>query len=353
MDRSPAQRFRIEQWLDLLPAGAIDAEYRPFFSTDAYDWLFRDGRPLRKVAHTGAGMARRLRDLTVSSKFDVVFVHRGALPLGPPFFEQLASRRVPVVYEFDDAIFLGDTSPANRMIARLKRPDAVWEIVGRAALTIVGNDWLASKARQFSPRVEVIPTTIDIERYRPVERPRNVPLRIGWSGSVTTVKHLEAIEGTLRRVLRELPVELVAVGDRSFHLDGLSNVTARDWSPTTELDDLRSFDIGLMPLPDDDWARGKCGLKALQYMALGIPTIASPVGVNTEIISDGHNGLLASTEDEWVEAIGRLVDDEALARRLGSAGRDTVVERYSGQAWAPRFLDALERTADQAKSSAR
>jgi glycosyltransferase involved in cell wall biosynthesis len=267
--------------------------------------------------------------------------------LGPPLLEELAARRVPVVYDFDDAIFLGHTSAANRAVAPWKRPDKVGAIVARATTTIVGNSWLASYAHQFSSRVTVIPTTIDVDEYTPGARPAGGAVRVGWSGSRTTSPHLHTIDPALQRILQQPFTELAVIGDPSFRLDGVDqeHVNARAWRRETELDDIRAFDIGIMPLPDDDWSKGKCGLKALQYMALAVAAVSSPVGVNPEIVTHGVNGLLASTPDEWVETVERLAQDAELRRELGDAGRQTVLERYSGQQWAPRFLEVLEEAA--------
>jgi glycosyltransferase involved in cell wall biosynthesis len=194
--------------------------------------------------------------------------------------------------------------------------------------------------------VEVLPTTIDVDVYRPQPREGRDLVRVGWSGSPTTAAHLRSMEGALRRLLDKFPIELVIMGDPAFRLAGTPRVTVVPWSSDREIAEVGAFDIGLMPLPDDDWSRGKCGFKALLYMALGVPPVVSPVGVNTEIVSDGENGLLASSEDEWVEAVGRLVRDAPLRARLGAAGRSTVVDRYSGQGWAPRFLEVLRQAAD-------
>jgi glycosyltransferase involved in cell wall biosynthesis len=352
---APGQRFRFEQWLRLLPAGSISADIRPLLSSAAYRHLYRPGGTARKAAGVLTGLGRRLRDLTPLGRYDAAFLYREAFPLGPPVMEVLLERRVPTVYDFDDAIFLGDTSEANRSVARWKSPEKVAGIVARAAATTVGNDWLAAYARQFSDEVVVLPTTIDVDAYRPrPRRPREL-VRLGWSGSPTTAKHLHTIDGALRRLLKELPVELVVVGDASYRLSvaggSSARVSAKAWSAATEIDDVASFDIGLMPLPDDDWSRGKCGFKALLYLALGVPTVASPVGVNPAIIRSPDVGLLAGTEDEWVEAVGRVVEDEALRRRLAVAGRHAVVERYSGQRWAPRFLEVLERSASREATS--
>jgi glycosyltransferase involved in cell wall biosynthesis len=340
--RSPGQRFRFEQWLRLLPQGAVDADIRPLFGRAAFARLYEPGGTARKAAQSAQALGRRLVQAHVARRADVVVVYRGAFPLGPPVFEALLERRVPVVYDFDDAIWLGGTSEANASAARLKRPEGVGRIVAGAAATTVGNQFLASYAGKFSDRVHVIPTTLDVEEYRPQPRAVHDLVRVGWSGSPTTSVHLRSIEGALRRMLDELPVELVVTGDPRFELPGAPRVTVKAWLAETEIAEVGAFDIGLMPLPDDDWSRGKCGFKALLSMALGVPPVVSPVGVNTEIVEHGINGLVASDEDAWVAAIARLVDDPALRAGMGIAARETVVQRYSGQQWAPRFLEVLE-----------
>ena len=339
---APGQRFRFEQWLRLLPEGSIEAAVRPLFGPAAFARLYEPGGTARKAAQTGVALARRALQAHLAKKADVVFVYRGAFVLGPPVFEALLERRVPVVFDFDDAIWLGGTSEANALAARLKQPEGVARIVAGAAATTVGNEFLAAYARRFSDRVHVIPTTLDVDTYRPKPRTPHELVRVGWSGSPTTSPHLKGIEGALRRMLDELPVELVVIGDPRFRLPGAPRVTVKAWRADTEVADVAGFDIGLMPLPDDDWSRGKCGFKALLSMSLGVPPVVSPVGVNTEIVDEGVNGLLAAAEDEWVEAVGRLVADPARRERLGAAARETVVERYSGQRWAPRFLKVLQ-----------
>jgi glycosyltransferase involved in cell wall biosynthesis len=328
----------------LLPDRSLDVAVRPLLSRKAFAALYGPGA-LSKAVGTAAGLARRVRDVVTAGRYDVAFVYREAFALGPPVIEALLARRIPVVYDFDDAIFLGDTSAVNRSFARLKWPQKIARIVAGATITTVGNEWLADWARQYSPSVEVMPTTIDTELYLPRARQARQLIRLGWSGSPTTVKHLHTVDGALRRLLADLPVELAVVGDATFELPGAERVSAKAWSAETEVDDVSSFDIGIMPLPDNQWSRGKCGLKGLQYMALGVATVMSPAGVNTDIISSGDNGFLAGSEDEWVETLARLVQDEDLRRRVGEAGRQTVVDRYSGRQWAPRFLEILKRAA--------
>jgi glycosyltransferase involved in cell wall biosynthesis len=346
--RSPGQRFRVEQWLHLLPPGMIDADIRPIFPDGAYERLYRRGGTGRKAADSLIGVTNRLFDSLTSRGFDVAFIYLGAFQLGPPVFESVIARRVPFVYDFDDAIFLQASNEVNPRVGWLKRPGKVAKIVHAAAATTVGNDFLASYAGQYSRNVHVLPTTLDIDHYRPgsaAKRP-NDRLRIGWSGSFTTATHLHTIDGALATVLKSRHSELFVLGVPDFQISGVKNSVSQAWRLETEIPDVSSFDIGLMPLPDTSGSRGKCGFKALLYMSLGIPCIASPVGVNSSIIQDGENGLLASTETEWVEAISRLADDPALRKRLGEAGRVTVVERFSGQRWAPRFLEVLREAAE-------
>lgn len=343
---APNQRFRFEQWLRLLPEGTVDARVLPLFGPSVYARLYEPGGAARKAAQTGVALARRIVQLREVRHADVVVIVREAFPLGPAVLESFVERRVPVVFDFDDAIFLPEASAANQLAGRFKVPGRVAGIIGAAAATTAGNEYLATYARRFGSNVHVIPTTIDVDEYRPQLREARELVRVGWSGSATTSKHLRSIEGALRRMLAELPVELVVIGDPAFRLDGAPRVRVLPWRAEREIAEVGAFDVGLMPLPDDEWSRGKCGFKALLYMALGVAPVVSPVGVNTDIVASGNNGLLATTADEWVEAVGALVEDAALRRKLGDAGRDTVVSRYSGQRWAPKFLEVLREAAD-------
>jgi glycosyltransferase involved in cell wall biosynthesis len=204
---------------------------------------------------------------------------------------------------------------------------------------MVGNPYLAEYAGQVNDNVTVIPTTIDTDKYRvsPV-RESNGPLTIGWTGSHSTVQHLDTLRGALQKLAQTENFRLRVIGTPAYELAPV-HVDAMQWRAATELEDLSAIDIGVMPLPDDNWSKGKCGLKALQFMALGIPTICSPVGVNTDIIQDNENGFLAATEDEWVAKLTQLLRSAELRRRLGQAGRATVEEKYSAVTQAPRVYE--------------
>lgn len=260
----------------------------------------------------------------------------------------LARRGPPIVYDFDDALFLRDMSPANRWAGVFKRPGKIRRILARSRVVLAGNDHLAEYARRFADDVRVLPTVIDTERYRPIEpRPCVEGVRIVWTGSPTTVRHLRLLEPALARLQAEEGVRVRVIGAESPFRSVETEVVP--WRSDTEVEDLEPGDVGVMPLPDTDWERGKCGLKLLQYMGMGMAAVASPVGVNRTIIADGENGLLAATDAEWLDALRALVLDPDLRARLGRAARTTVESRYSVDATYPAFLGAL---ADAARGRA-
>jgi glycosyltransferase involved in cell wall biosynthesis len=197
--------------------------------------------------------------------------------------------------------------------------------------------------------VTVIPTTIDTEKYRvPPRTEKSGPPVIGWTGSYSTVQHLDTLRGTLKRLAERESFRLRVIGTPTYDFPSV-DVEAMPWRAETELDDLAAIDIGMMPLPEDRWSKGKCGLKALQFMALGIPTVCSPVGVNTDIIQDDQNGFIAGTEDEWVDKLSRLLRSHELRQRLGQAGRFTVEQKYSAITQTPRVYEIFRSVLREAK----
>ncbi len=337
---TPSQRFRFEQYLSLLAEEGISIDVRPFLTPPAIRILHRPGHIAAKIAAVLGGSLRRLRDLLSAARYDLVFIHREAFPLGHPWIERILDViGRPYVFDFDDAIYLSRTSEANRLWTRLKCAGKTAEIVRRARLVIAGNTHLARWAGEINPNVVLISTTIDTDSYRPRESSREGPLCIGWSGSVTTVPYLRTIEGVLRDVQRQYGVRLRVIGDAGCRLEG-AEVEALPWCEKTEVADLQEIDIGVMPVVDEEWALGKAGLKGMQYMALGIPTIMSPVGSGAEV-AEGGAAVLAATPQDWHDSLVRLIRDESERRALGEAGRRRVVERYSVRANLPRYREAL------------
>lgn len=350
-DTSPGQRYRIEQWEPLLRERGVEIDYYSFEDEALHSLIYEAGNLPRKLQLVSGAFARRARLMRRLREYDAVYIFREAALLGPAIFERLIHRSgVPMIFDFDDAIFVPYRSPSNGYLSYLKFPAKTRTICRLASHVMAGNPFLADYAREVNDRVTIVPTTIDTEKYKVDEAKRaNEPPVIGWSGSHSTVAHLDTLRGGLQRLAKEERFRLRVIGTPSYELEGVE-VEAMAWRAATETADLGVIDIGIMPLPDDRWSKGKCGLKALQYMALGIPTVCSPVGVNVDIIQDGSNGFLAATEDEWVEKLKRLLRSPELRERLGRAGRATVEEQYSAAVQAPRVYQILEAVARQPKA---
>jgi glycosyltransferase involved in cell wall biosynthesis len=348
---APSNRLRVEQYFPYLRQHGVEPILRPFMSSDLYNIRYAPGSMVRKVASLGLSTLSRFRDVERSAHSDLIFIHREAFPVGGPFIEEkLARRGRPVIFDFDDAIYLLNTGVMSRTVGLLKRPSKTARIVNLATTVIAGNENLRAYASRYSPNITVIPTPVDTDIFAPRTNgaaPR-APDRvvIGWMGSNTTAPYLKMVGDALAEVTRRYPnVEIRAIGG-SYVPPVTPSLTIRRWNLHTELEDLHGFDIGIMPMPDTEWTRGKCGFKALLYMSCAVPPVCSPVGLTTDIVEDGENGLLATSTREWIDKLSMLVEDPTLRRRMGEAGRQTVEEKYSLTAHAPRFLDTLTRTAD-------
>ena len=330
----PSSRYRIYQYREALRQGGVDLVIAPalsnrYFAAERGRGLLRF---LRRAATLATGLARRLAQLRYLRKADGVVIEREFFPWLPPLFEWLLSRRRNgYVLELDDAIYLSRGR-------RWKYPG----LLRRARAVIAGNEHLASYARGLNPLVFVVPTTVSIAAC-PVKASYTLgtPARIGWVGLASNFPHLAAAGAALHEVCAQLPARLVVVSARPPVLD--LPIEFVPWDERTETATIRTFDIGIMPLFDTAFARGKCGLKLLQYMSCGVPCIASPVGVNRDIIHSGDNGLLAADPAAWHDCLLQLLTDEALRQRLGAAGRRTVELHYALETWGPR-LAALYST---------
>jgi glycosyltransferase involved in cell wall biosynthesis len=352
-DRNPSQRYRIEQWERHLARMGVHVTYQPFDDAELNRVLYQPGRTARKARLVLKALARRAGGLRHVREFDAVYILREAALLGPPVFEwMIGLAGVPFIFDFDDAVFERYVSPSNGYLSYLKFPGKTRTVCRLAAQVIAGNEYLASYARAVNPRVTVVPTTVDTEMYTVVPRPPNDVPVIGWTGSHSTVVHLLTLERALRRLAERERFRLRVIGAPNMRLETLDGLAmdVLPWRSETEVEDLRPIDIGVMPLPDDRWNRGKCGMKALQYMGLGVPTVCSPVGVNATIVRDGENGQLAATEDEWVEKLALLLRCPELRARLGRAGRATVEARYSAVVQAPRVFRVIDAIVRRARS---
>jgi len=360
-DRAPGQRFRFEQYFDHLASNGYEPTLSYLISERDDRVFYAPGGYLRKGGIFLRSFARRSLDALRASDYDIIFIFREAFLTGTTLFESLFDRsRAKLVFDFDDAIWLPNISEGNRALGWLKNPRKTEEIIAMSDMVFAGNPYLAEYASGFSDCVKIVPTTIDTEEYRPRTRVDAGPVCIGWSGSVTTIPHFEYALPALTEIKRRYGDRICfrVIGDGGYTNPALG-IQGVPWRRESEVADLTAIDIGIMPLPDDAWARGKCGLKGLQYMALEIPTIMSPVGVNTEIVSSGTNGFLATATEEWVEALAKLVESTELRRQIGTAGRRTVLERYSTMSQRDNYVRYFDevlaakapRRADGARSS--
>jgi len=338
-------RLRVYQFLPHLKEAGFECVVRPFLTPYFYRILYKKGRGLQKAALFVWCTARRKLDILRALFYDVIFIHREAYPIAPPVFEALLFLfRKKIVFDYDDAIYL--PPQGSSCVARaLKFPGKTRFIIRHGAAVIAGNEFLKAYAESFNRRIAVIPTCIDTDVYRRASRPapRGGRIVIGWIGSHTTQVFLEELKDVFSALLskyRDLEIHLVGGRLSSF---SHARLMEKEWSLENEKRDMERFDIGIMPMPDTDWTRGKCAFKAILYMSLEIPVVTSPVGVNKRIIKDGVNGFLASSQEEWEEKLSRLIEDASLRRSLGAAGRATAEKEFSLRTNAPLLCEVLKK----------
>jgi glycosyltransferase involved in cell wall biosynthesis len=346
--QAPSQRFRFEQYLQALRNAGAAISLQSFWDESTWRILYQKGHTMRKSFGFLLGKLKRVYVLLSLHKYDFVFIHREVLPIGPPVLEWMIAKvfKKKIIYDFDDAIWLPNTSENNQIVSALKWHRKVRSICRWSYKVSCGNEYLAAYARQFNTRVILNPSTIDTELLHnpslfgaPPER----PLTIGWTGSHSTLSYLNQFQPVLKWLEDHVTVQFrfLVIADQAPSLK-FKSLEYLPWKKETEMEDLMKIDIGIMPLMDDPWAKGKCGFKILQYMALGIPTVASPVGVNTKIIAHGANGFLCNSVDEWQKSLESLIASKELRLLIGSAGRKNVIENYSVSSNTGNFLSLFE-----------
>ncbi len=342
LGRAPSQRFRFEQYLPILTKHGHTYQLNSFLDESTWHILYKPGHIGAKVLGILHGFVQRIGHVWAARNYDIVFIHREAAPIGPPLFEWLLAKvlRKHLIYDFDDAIWLANTSKANRLAAGLKWHQKVASICKWSYKNSCGNTYLMAYARQFNLHSIVNPTTIDTNHLHNRVRDQTAPGRlvIGWTGTHSTLKYLDQLVPVLTQLEDEgLDFEFRVISNQPPDLPVRSMVFV-PWHKDTEIDDLLKFHVGLMPLEDDLWAQGKCAFKALQYMALGIPSLVSPVGMNTEVVQHGYNGYVCTTLADWDYCLRQLLSNPSLRQQLGFAARSTVEARYSVNANQANFL---------------
>ena len=351
---SPGQRYRMEQWEPLLRSYGVEIVFESFKSEELNELLLKPGKQWQKGRLLTRAYSRRAALVRSAHEYDAVYIYNEAALLGPPLLERMIRRAgVPIIYDFDDAIFLpyAYISPANGYFRLLKFPMKTRTICRLASHVMVGNAYLADYARRLNSQVTIMPSTIDTTQYQ-IGAPKlsdGIPV-IGWTGSYSTLQYLDAMKGMLQRLAKRERFRLCVIGAPDYQIEGVE-VESLPWNPASEVADLLPIDIGIMPLPDDRWTRGKCGMKALQYMALGKPVVCSAVGAGVSIIRDGENGFLARTEDEWIDRLTTLLQQRLLRERLGKVGCKIVAAKYSAAMHAPRVYNVFKSVMQGARTA--
>lgn len=333
-----SSRVRLLQYVPRLQAAGLDVTVQPLLDDDyvARRYAGRPGGLSSLVRTYLARVAGTLR----ARKYDLVWIEKELMPWVPGLLERGLLARIPYVLDYDDAIFHNYDQHPSFIVRRLMGRK-IDRVMRGAALIVAGNEYLAERARAAgAQRVEVVPSVIDLERYEPVTPLPDGPFTVGWIGSPMSQRLLEHIRGPLAEVVRRSDTRLVLIGVTSHALDGVPH-EIWTWTEASEVEQMQRLHVGIMPLQDTPWERGKCGYKLIQYMGVGRPVIASPVGVNSAIVTHGFNGFLASSPTEWLTAFEALRRDRSYCARLGRAGRRTVEERYSYEVTAPVLTELL------------
>ena len=351
--QAASTRQRFMQFESALAEAGIEVDYSPLLGNDHMGRLVRGDRP--SPTSTAAGYLRRVRALLGARRYDILWIYSETFPYLPGLFERLPSLvGKPIVYDIDDAIFHMYGGEAASPLVRRLLNRKLEPLLRTASACCCGNAYLQKYAARFCSDSIVVPTVVDTEIYKPRQTGTNDPLVIGWIGSPSTWCNVEPILPLLVEVALERGVKVRAIGAghkaAGVSFPGLESV---DWCEETEVDEVRKMDIGIMPLLDLPFQRGKSGYKLIQYMACGLPVIASPIGVNSEIVEPGANGLLATNPEEWRKGLHRLIDDARLRRRMGAAGRERAVARYSLATQAPRLIELFRTLGTDARESTR
>jgi glycosyltransferase involved in cell wall biosynthesis len=345
LHQAPSQRFRFEQYFPALHRKGYKTRVESFLHSHNWQNFFNKGKTMTKAFSLLSGFTNRCKLIFISPSYNFIFIHREAMPVGPPVFEFILSKilRKKIIYDFDDAIWSTDRATESKFFRLIKWRSKVSSICQWSYKVSVGNRYLASFAKQYNPNVVINPTTIDSSYHRSdLLKQSNDEVVIGWTGSHSTLKYLSEIKSVLKKIENDfLNVRFVIIADKKPAL-GLARTTFIPWNYNTEIEDLQLFDIGIMPLPDDEWSKGKCGFKLIQYLSLGIPAIASSVGVNGEIVIEGKSGYLCRSDDDWYKALKTLIEEPSRRKAFGETGKTFITQNYSVDSNTGNFLALFE-----------
>jgi len=337
---SPSQRFRFELYNEVLIKNGFTVTTHSFIDQAGYAVIFKNGFFLQKAWAVTKGFLRRVKLLFNMKQYDYVLLECGAAPVGPPVLEWIMVKwlKKKLIYDFDGAIWVPQVSEMNRLYGFLKNPGKTVSITQWAYKVSCGNEFLCNYARQYNKNVVYNPTCVDTENHHNIPSEQDVEkVTIGWTGSFSTLQYLKLVEPVLQKLQAVYDFNFKVICNQQPELN-IKNLQYVEWTAENEVTELATCQIGLMPLTQDEWSEGKCGFKLIQYLALEIPAVASPVGVNKKIIEEGVNGFLCQTDNDWYAAIEKLLQNAALRKQLGTAGRKKIIEQYSLLSNSNNFL---------------
>jgi len=343
IDKAPSQRLKFEQYYSYFQKAGINVEYSSFINEEMWEVVYTKGNYFKKVFYTLKGYLIRIKLLKSISNYDIVYVHLWCTPFGPPFFEWLITKfSKKVVYDIDDLVFLKNIKHENTILSYLKGKNKPLFMMKNADHVIACTPYLEKIAKKYNDNVTDISSTINTDIYLPTNKyENNHKLVIGWSGSHSTSRYLTLLKDVFLELRNSICFKLLVIGDINFTMEGIE-VETIPWNKDTEVIELQKIDIGVYPLPiDEEWILGKSGLKALQYMALGIPTIATNIGCNDRVIENGIDGYLVNNHNEWVSIILKLCRSTSLRREVGIMARKKVETQFSVDANANIYLKIL------------
>ena len=338
-----SSRLRSYQYLPSLVEAGIEVTVSPLFSEDYLETFYRSGS--KRPGYLAEAYWLRLKQLFKAKKYDLLWLEKELFPWLPAIAERLLDRiGVPYLVDYDDAIFHRYDKSSSRWL-RLLLGRKIDRVMAGARVVTAGNDYLANRAKMAGARrVMHLPTVVDTGRYTAKTVSDSEPFTIGWIGSPTTARYLQLLREPLSSLGAKRAIRLLVIGGRAETIPGVP-VETLDWSEASEAALIQQFDVGVMPLEDDLWERGKCGYKLIQYMASGLPVVASPVGVNSEIVEHGVDGFLADSDKSWEEALMNLIDHPEQRTEMGGMGRNKVEKHYSLAVMAPRLVSCLKQSA--------
>lgn len=343
-DVAPSQRLKFEQYFNIFSEDGWEITVEPFIRPPFWRIIYKKGNSLLKAWYTLTSYLRRFMLLFGIKQYDVVYVHLWGTPFGPPFYEFLIKKFAKrMVYDIDDLVYLKNTkSKAHPLVTWIKGRKKPLFLMKNANHVITCTPYLDEFVRKYNHHTTDISSTVDTkDRYKVVNNYQNDKVvTIGWSGSLSTSKYFYLLAGVFKQLRKTHQFRLLVMGDPGVSIEGL-DIEAIPWKEAYEMEKLRQFDIGVYPLPDEEWVYGKSGLKAIQYMASGVPTVATAIGANYRVIQDGESGYLVKTNEEWIRALSLLIEDPGKRRTIGLNGRKRVEELFSIEANKSKYLQIL------------